>query len=91
MSLPGYDAWLLRGSGVYSTEAETDLDAPCAECGSTNGLLHTDDFGSVSLWCECGAEQPYSPEEEEYGPEDEDQQYLDDRAADDWWDRSHGE
>ena len=74
-----YDNWLLRGSGINSTEREVTLDEPCQTegCGSTEGMLHVDDYGQGSIECENGHEQPTpEPDDEpdhwdEYDPEDD--------------------
>jgi len=58
MNLPGdYDAWLQRGSGVYSDDWDVELSEPCPRCGSLDGTGHKDDYGVETLWCvECDEE-----------------------------------
>ena len=51
MTLPGYDVWLDRGSGSSSYDKAVVLRDPCSECGTTDGLLHVDDFGTQTLFC----------------------------------------
>lgn len=72
-SLPGYDNWLLRGSGAFSTDEDVTLQDPCDECGATEGTLFVDDWGSASIECENGHEQP-EPEPDE--PEFDDEAYY---------------
>lgn len=76
--MSAYDNWLLRGSGAFSTEHETTLDNPCTEgdpeCGTTEGIVYVNDFGTASLYCAEGhlIEDDYSPE---YDDIDEDAYY----------------
>jgi len=56
--MSGYDNWLLRGSGAFSTEREVTLPEPC-KCGSIDGMVYVDDFGIATLTCaECEIEVP---------------------------------
>jgi hypothetical protein len=74
-SLPGYDNWLLRGSGAFSTEDEVLLDEPCKNCGTTEGIAYTDDYGITAVYCmdeDCNTEQPFFDRDydgPEYDPE----------------------
>ena len=72
-----FDAWLLRGSGVYSTDEEVVLSDPCA-CGSTAAVRYVDDFGSVSVTCaECDAEIPTDePDAADFEPDFEPDTYY---------------
>lgn len=76
MSLPGYDTWLLRGSGAFSTEHEVTLDEPCPECGGTDGMVYKNDYGCASLECMtegCGhiIDDALEPDEPDYEPDDD--------------------
>ena len=51
-----YDSWLLRGSGVFTTDREVLLTKPCPTCSATEGTLVINDFGSPSLYCDMDHE-----------------------------------
>lgn len=77
-----YDSWLLRGSGAFSTERDYDLDTPCSECGTEDGILYVDDFGQPSLTCVEGHDQEtpdFEVEPPEYEPEFDDDRYYADK------------
>jgi hypothetical protein len=59
----------MRGSGIYSSDEEVAID-PCTVCGSHDGILYTDDWGTQTLSCLiCDTEQPL-PEPDEPDRED---------------------
>lgn len=65
--MSNYPAGSMRGSGIYSYDEDTVLSDPCEQCGSEDGILFTDDWGTMTLSCakcdfDFGEQEPEGPD-----------------------------